>query len=69
MPDTMTLAEFVTNCVQYGIEFEVLHYERTSYDEYCLHIILSNHEHIIPTWDEHKLAHLWYKDILEYYIY
>lgn len=42
---------------------------RDAYDEYCLHIILGNHEHIIPTWDEHKLAHLWYKDILEYYIY
>lgn len=28
MPDTMTIAEFVTNCVKYGIEFEVTHYER-----------------------------------------
>lgn len=67
--DKMTITEFITNCVKCGIEFELTHYEINSFDEYCLHIILGNHEHIIPTWDRHKLANLWYRDILEYHIY
>ena len=64
----MTVQTFVTNCVKYSMEFELNHYERESYDEYCVHIIFGNNEYIIPTYDEHKLAEVWNK-ILEYYVY
>lgn len=69
MPNKMTITEFATNCITYGFEFELKYFERDHFDEYCLCIILSNHECIVPTWDEHKLANLWYKKILEYYIH
>ena len=69
MPDKMTINEFVTECIKYNLEFDVNYYELTPYDEYCIHIILGNQEHIIPVWDEYRLAQLWYKDILEYHIY
>lgn len=69
MPNKMTINKFVTSCIKYGLEFDVAHYEPDSSDEYCLHIILGNQEHIIPVWDEYRLAQLWYKDILEYHIY
>lgn len=65
----MTIEEFVTNCLKYGFEFELVHVERESYDEYCLHMILGNHEYFVPCYDQHRLANLWYKEILEYYVY
>lgn len=64
----MKIRTFVTNCVRYGIEFDTAYCDYNGYDEYCVRIILSNHEYIVPTWDEHKLAEIW-NEILEYYIY
>jgi hypothetical protein len=69
MSNKMTLTEFVTNCIKYGFELELRYVERESFDEYCVDIILGNHEYTVPSWDEHKLADLWYNEILKYYIY
>jgi hypothetical protein len=69
MENTMKIEEFVANCLKYGFEFEVTYVEKQTYDEYCLHMILGNHEYLIPCHDQYRLAELWYKEILEYYIY
>jgi hypothetical protein len=69
MKDRMTAQEFVGNCITYGFEVELKYFERQTFDEFCIHIILGNYEYIIPTWDEYRLAELWFKDILRYYIY
>ena len=65
----MNIQEFVMNCIKFGLEFSLQYYERQTFEEYCLQIILGNTEYIISTKDEFKLADLWYNVIVEYYIY
>ena len=76
MKRSMTIEEFVTNCLKYGFTFEMIYMETPSddeepytYDEYYLHMILGNLEYLIPYWDQEGLARLWYKDLLKYHIY
>jgi hypothetical protein len=55
----MNINEFVTNCLRYSLEFELKWYERTAWDEYCVHIIFRNEEYIVPTQDDYRLEKLW----------
>ena len=69
MNKKMNINKFITNCIKFGFEFSIRYYERQTFEEYCLQIILGNTEYIIPTTDEFRLADLWYNVITEYYIY
>lgn len=65
----MTAKEFAANCIQFGREFELKYCDDpvTGYDEYCVHIILGNCEHVIRCSEEHRLATLW-REIAEYWL-